>query len=778
MPVARPDHVPSRTVRTARPVEDWEDALITGNGSTGALVHSTHDRIRVTLSHERLFLPVTAPLPAPHTAPLLAELRSMIRAGRAEATAERIVAAAAAEHPGYSRTRWIDPLVGAALLSLRLRSPRPGNLHRTCDLDSGLVSEYLPGKIVHRVFASRTDDAVLVEVHAPEGLDALLSLSLLEEDPPVPITSTTEVTPDLLGLRVGFPERPSGTIPGHTVDCDVDVEGGSVRKVGDGLELLGVARLLLALRVRVARPDQDAPPPTGSTGLLRSGPGTDPGPKTHTLAPLLDRHRAEHGALMDRFRLRLGGVVPNARRSEELLAEGAGPELVTRLVDAGRYAIVSSCGELPPTLQGVWSGTYDPPWRSGYTFDGNLPSAVAALHTTGTPELMDALFDLIDDYADDLTENARRLYGCRGVLVPPHASTHGRHNHFGPVWCLTCWTSGAAWMARLYWDHFSHTRDRDFLRDRALPFLTAAAEFHEDFLTEEGFNPSYSPENTPADTDGQVCVNATMDVAAARDLLRNLVRAHRILRLPGARRWVRSASRLPGYRIGEGGVLAEWATPTGRGGAEQRDQHAHRHASHLFPLWYESDPALASPPLRDAAVRAVRARLAWWRGQEADEMAFGLCQLGLAAARLGMAEEAHETLALMATRYWRPTLVPTHNRNALFNVDIGGGFPAVVTAMLAGSTEGRLDLLPALPSHWREGSVRGLRARGGVVVDLLTWEGGTAVAHVRSVEPRTLWVGLPDGTRRQLRTGPDKADTLQFSTISDTGCRSASKFLC
>ena len=159
-------------------------------------------------------------------------------------------------------------------------------------------------------------------------------------------------------------------------------------------------------------------------------------------------------------------------------------------------------------------------------------------------------------------------------------------------------------------------------------------------------------------------------------------------------------------------------------------------------------------------------------------MAFGLSQLGLAAARLGMAEEAHETLALMATRYWRPTLVPTHNRNALFNVDIGGGFPAVVTAMLAGSTEGRIDLLPALPSSWREGSVQGLRARGGVVVDSLAWEAGTAVAHVRSVEPRTLRVGLPDGTHRELSTGPDKAATLQFSIISDTDCRSASKFLC
>lgn len=778
MPAARPDHGPSRTVHTDHPVGDWEDALVTGNGSTGALVHSTHDRLRVTLSHERLFLPVTAPLPAPHTAPFLPELRSMLREGRAEDVAERIVAEAATEHPGYSETRWIDPLVGAALLSLRLRNPTTGSLHRTCDLNSGLVSEHLPGGITHRVFASRVDDAVLVEVNAPDGLDALLRLTLLEETPPVPITVETEVSPDLIGLRVGFPERPSEAIPGYTVDCDVGAEGGSVRRAMGGLELLGVDRLLLALRVRVARPGQEAPSPTGSTGLLRAGDGPGPRSRIGALTPLLDRHRAEHGALMDRFRLRLGDAGPSTRRGEDLLAEGAGPELVTHLVDAGRYAIISSCGELPPTLQGVWSGTYDPPWRSGYTFDGNLPSAVAALHTTGTPELMDGLFDLLDGYTDDFAENARRLYSCHGILVPPHASTHGRHNHFGPVWCLTCWTSGAAWMARLYWDHFSHTRDRTFLRDRAVPFLTAAAEFHEDFLTEEGFNPSYSPENTPADTDGQACVNATMDVAAVRDLLRNLVRAHRSLELPGARRWVTLASRLPGYRIGEGEVLAEWATPTGPGGAEQREQHAHRHASHLFPLWYEPDPALASPPLREAAVRTVRARLSWWRGQEADEMAFGLSQLGLAAARLGMAEEAHETLALMATRYWRPTLVPTHNRNALFNVDIGGGFPAVVTAMLAGSTEGRIDLLPALPSSWREGSVQGLRARGGVVVDSLAWEAGTAVAHVRSVEPRTLRVGLPDGTHRELSTGPDKAATLQFSIISDTDCRSASKFLC
>ncbi len=747
----------ARRVRTRHPVGDWEDALVTGNGRQGALVHSTADRVRLTLSHERLFLPVTEPLPAPATASLLPELRELLRRGCSREAAERITAFAAREHPGYADTRWIDPLVGAAVLSFAPRGPRPGPVTRTCDLDSGLVTEELPDGTVHRVFASRPDDAVVVELASPLGLDGTLRLTALEEPPPVPVEVVREAGPGLLTLRADFPGRPPGDLSGYTVTCAVSAEGGRVSAGGEGLDLRGVRWLRLVARVRV----------DGFAASVGS---------PEDFAGALERHRAVHGDLMSRFRLELEGgsdrpgapgeapARPDAL-GEELLAAGPAPDLIARLVDAGRYAIISSCGDLPPTLQGVWSGTYDPPWRSGYTFDGNLPSAVAALHTTGTPELMTGLFDLLDGMADDLADNARRLYGCRGILLPAHASTSGRHNHFGPEWCLTCWTAGAAWMSRLYWDHYSHTRDRAFLRERALPFLTAAAEFHEDFLTDEGFSPSYSPENTPGDGDGQAAVNATMDVAAVRDLVRNLLRAHRVLGVPGSRRWARLGARLPGYRVAPGGELAEWAGPAGPVG--QSERHAHRHASHLYPLWYETDPALASPRLRAAAVAAVRARLAWWRGQESDEMAFGLVQLGLAAANLGLAAEAHDTLSLLAARYWRPTLVPTHNRGSLFNVDIGGGFPAVAAAMLARSAEGRLDLLPALPREWASGRVEGLRARGGVVVELLEWSGGRAHARLRAVEPRETVVALPGGERRTTALVPDRTVSLQFPTTAD-----------
>ena len=152
-----------------------------------------------------------------------------------------------------------------------------------------------------------------------------------------------------------------------------------------------------------------------------------------------------------------------------------------------------------------------------------------------------------------------------------------------------------------------------------------------------------------------------MDVVAVRGLLRDLVELDD--EQPVAR-WRAILDRLPPYRIDADGSLAEWLWPG------LTNNHAHRHASHLYGLWYDPDPDLLDDPaLRAAAVAAIRHRLAWWRGH-GDEMAYGLTQLGLAAAALGLADEAYETVRHLAARYWRPSLVPTHNAGETFNIDI------------------------------------------------------------------------------------------------------------
>ncbi|MEV7809053.1 glycoside hydrolase N-terminal domain-containing protein [Microbispora sp. NPDC088329] len=715
------DHGVNGFVSRTRP-DDWEHALISGNGRQGALVHGAGPEMRVTLSHERLFLPTLPPIDPPETARVLPELRALLYAGRFARAAERVMEVAVEQDPGYAALRRIDPLIGAAALTYT-HVMSPEGYERGCDFTTGLVTQEWPGVLRQEVFVSRAHDVVVIRLLG--DVSGTLALAPVAGEPPAPVTYATLVALDRLELTGEFSRqgvRGQGAVTGYTVECRVHADGGRPRVGGGVLEVRG-ARSVTILARTVVHPAAREPYP-----LDRIVADAD---------RLLREHAALHGDLFGRVRLRLGGADPRPE-SEELLARG-GPELAEAVFAAARYAIVSSVGELPPTLQGVWSGTFRPPWQSGYTLDGNLQAAVAGLLATGTPELLLPVFDLLERLLPDFRDNAGRLYGCRGILVPAHVSTHGRHNHFHPTWCLTFWTAGAAWLSRLYYDYYDHTGDLGFLRERALPFMTESAEFYEDFLDEHGnFAPSYSPENAPSGGGGQACVNATMDIAAVRDLLRNLTRAHEELSLDPSR-WRALRGRLPAYRIAPTGELSEWAPPPG---LTLKDNHAHRHASHLYPFWYDTGEA-ADPALRAAGAEAVRKRLAWWRGAESDEMAFGLVQLGLAAANLGMTAEASQALDLLVTRYWRATMVSTHNRDAVFNVDVCGGVPALVAAMLLRSEDDRLGLLPACP--WPSGEVRGLRARRGVVVECLTWSPGRVEAVLTAPAPRRLTVTTPYG---------------------------------
>ncbi|WP_189329598.1 glycosyl hydrolase family 95 catalytic domain-containing protein [Actinoplanes ianthinogenes] len=669
--------------------ENWEHALITGNGRQGALCYGSPTALRFTLAHEEVFQPVTEPLPAPHTATALPRLREMLRAGRFAEAAAEVCDLAAAEHTGFAETRWIDPLIGTATLTVIPDRPG-GGWSRHTDFGTGRVVHQWDG-VTCEAFFSRPADALLIRL---TGCGGTLSLAPVGGTPERPVDFTVD-GPTLTARFRGADW--AGALDGYTVTARSWRTGSGVviaARTTPGLKPAGLP----------AMPDFDA---------------------------LLAAHAAEHGDLFGRARLDL----PGDRRTQLLF-------------DAGRYAIISSTGSRPPTLQGVWSGTWSPPWRSAWTIDGNLQAALLAVHTTGTPELMPPLFDLLDALRDDLRENARRLYGVPGLYAPAHLGTHGRQNHFGPIWCLTFWTAGAAWLGRLYLEHWQHTGDRSFLDERALPYLREVADFHLAFAEIDGgrarFSPSYSPENHPVNTGAQATVDAAMDVRAVGDVLRALLTHD--AGDPRAPRWQALLDALPPHRISPAGELAEWLDP------RFDDNHEHRHCSHLYPFYYAGDVTIEEDPaLRAAAVAAVRRRLRWWLSEASDEMGYGLALLGVAAARLGLAAEAHAALTRLAEAYWRPNLVPTHNRDHLFNVDLAGGFPALVAAMLLASRDvvpggpARLRLLPALPAEWLTGSVRGLVARGPVRVDL-AWRPGMLEATLTSAQARTAVVGWPGGT--------------------------------
>jgi alpha-L-fucosidase 2 len=714
---------PSFHLSTA--TEDWEHALITGNGRQGALCYGSPGALRFTLSHEDLFQPVTEPLPAPPTAAALPRLRELIASGRFAEAAQEVCDLAVEQHQGYGETRWIDPLIPAGTLTV---VPDVGGdgYERGTDFATGVVRQsWGGGRVRCDAFASRADDVLVVRV---SGSGGTVRIGLSDGTPERPIDAdVTSAGPDLV-LTGRFPGARWAAIRGWTVAV-------RVARTPEGLLIL--VRVTPGLRSASA-----------ALGSLPSG----------DYDSLLSAHAAVHGDLFRRCSLNLGG------------------DPVERLFDAGRYAIISSSGERPPTLQGVWSGTYSPPWRSGWTLDGNLQAAMLAVHATSTPSLMTSLFSLVSERLPDFRANAADLYGMPGFFIPAHVGSHGRQNHFGPVWCLTFWTGAAAWIGRLYVDHWQHTGDREFLSSVALPYLREAAAFHLEFAEiVDGvarFSPSYSPENHPAGTStsagagvgAQACANATMDRQLIADLLRSLLTldgAH-----PDAPRWRALLDALPPYRINPDGELAEWLDPS------LTDRHEHRHCSHFYPFWYAGDPAVRDDPaLHAAAVRAVRARLRWWLGADSDEMGYGLALLGVAAAHLGLADEAYAALTRIVEAYWRPNLVPTHNRDHMFNVDLAGGLPALIVAMLVQSDDvgadgvARIRVLPALPPAWPSGRVTGLTARGAIRLDI-TWSPASIQVTLTSPQPREVTVTFPN-TTRTTHLPPGNPLTLTTSAPSE-----------
>ena len=216
-----------------------------------------------------------------------------------------------------------------------------------------------------------------------------------------------------------------------------------------------------------------------------------------------------------------------------------------------------------------------------------------------------------------------------------------------------------------------------------------------------------------------------MDVAVAKELLRNTIAASRELgrnedRIPT---WESMLAKMPDYMIDDRGIIKEWLTPR----LENNDNH--RHCSQLYPLFDGIPEEIArSPELRAAFRKSIEYKLdKHWKNNQRGFMSFGLVQLGQAAASLGESELAYHCLRHLVNRFWLNNLASMHNHRSLFNMDISGGMPAVIIKMLVASQPGEVTLLPALPKAWPAGSVAGLRARGAFVLESMQWKDGKLV---------------------------------------------------
>ncbi len=728
----------------------WESGLIAGSGRVGGLLFGAPGALTVSFSHERFFLPANPAPQAPKIAGALDGIRQAILRGDSELAAELMTKAA--DEVGFDKLIWTNPLAICATLTIASTATGAEPTLRRIDLEHGEVGvewdDPQGGRVTVRMLAPRGTETVALALEAERPTAFELELAISREATESAPTGAgdysalvrSEAKPGAVGVL-----RATGA-GDDEIAATTSISGAGEWQSGDrddslraSLEVPGGGRVVLSVRVEVA-------PSTAWSA--------EPAPVSTDWDSLRARQSRTHGELVRRSVLDLAGDA--ADTTEELWHRarsddaGARRRVVETAYLSGRSNAISATGELPPTLQGVWQGTWSPAWSADFTMNGNVQNGgMASLIPTGTPELARSLLRLVLPYLDDYRDNARNIFGVSGMLLPARMSDHGKANHFGVRYPHIFWVGCGGWVLRFAADLVSTTGDRSVVDDQLWELVEGVLEFAENSSLMEGglrrIIPGYSPENAPVPDGSPLVADPTMDVAILRDAARSaLVLAAAIGDHSLYERWRSVIADLPQYRVASDGSLAEWIDPA------WPENHAHRHVSHLYPLWYELDEAFVGDSsrareLRSAAAATIAAKIAW-RAEAPTappgrmEMAFGLVQLGQAAAALGDADSALVCVEWLAVDHWTPALTTTHDAGRIFNLDPSGGLPSLVASMLLSSTLDSATLFPALPEQWRaSGSITGLTGRGGIEVERLEWhpDGGRVVLRRR---PEISWL--------------------------------------
>lgn len=728
--------MPQRGFISSEPAETWEQGLICGNGTIGANVMSRPLDEIIIFSHERLFLPMGKPYMPPDNSDRLFEIRRLIDSGLYKQATNL-----AFDLSGQHSFMYPDNFVPAFDLNIRMRST--GGIHdymRSVDFQTGEVTVHWAdsrGVFERRVFVSRADSVVILLIIGPgkghvncsfslhpRQVDEKLGKEVVENSNEVFKTHISDIRKTV--GKTGLTYRNSFTLayPGsiHALEGLVRIipSGGSIISDGDSLVVKGADQVLAFINISLLfDPDKSQ--------FERMNKSMEKLPADYSA--LLSRHAVIHGKLFNRMRLDLGGGKDRYLTTEELMNKSTNEHLNHALIekefDAGRYNIISSSGQLPPNLQGIWGGTYVPGWASDYTHNGNVPSAIASELRGNIPELMLAYTSYIESLVPYMEINARHMFGARGIVLPSRTSTNGFNNALAPNFAGGFWVSGAPWAAHFFYDYYLYTGDREFLAKHALPFMEKAVLFFEDYLYTGAdgkyiFSPTQSPENTPSNINSQGTFNATMDVASAKELLQNTIAASILLgvnkdKIPV---WRAMLAKIPDYMINGDGAVKEWLTPL------LKDQYNHRHSSQLYALFDGLPDEIAKDTLLKKAFRKlIEIKLdKHWKNNSSGFMSFGVVQLGLASTSLGESNLAYQCLIPLVNRYWLNNLASMHNHRSLFNMDISGGMPAVIIKMLVESEPGKIQLLHSVPNDWPSGNIEGILCRGQIEIKSLRWE--------------------------------------------------------